>query len=83
MLVMDMVDQRVLWRGFVQDWLVASALLAGYVLFSALIAGGAAGSPTLPLTTGPQLLLSLVLYPIVTQVVALFDRIRLLPLKRL
>jgi rod shape-determining protein MreD len=80
MLAMEAVDNRFLWRSFLQDWFAASVLLAAYLALGAAFAGLAAGYP-LPLVIGPQLLVALVLYPIVTQIVALFDRIRLLPLR--
>ncbi|MFC3671714.1 rod shape-determining protein MreD [Novosphingobium pokkalii] len=82
MLAMDVIDEKFLWRGFIQDWLTAAALLAAYVVLTAALAGLAAGYP-LPVTVGPQVLLTVLLHPVVTRVVALLDRIRLLPLKRL
>lgn len=82
MLAMELIDERFLWRGFGQDWLAACGLISAYLLVCALIAGIATGYP-LPLVILPQLLISLALYPVVTRLVALFDRIRLLPLKRL
>lgn len=82
MLVMEVIDERFLWRGFAQDWLAASGLVAAYLLLCSALAGLATGYP-LPLVILPQLVLSVVLYPVVTRVVAVFDRIRLLPLKRL
>ena len=80
MLAMDTIDNRMLWRSFTQDWAVACLLLTAYLLLAAAIAGLAAGYP-LPLVIGPQLLVSLALYPVVTRLVALLDRIRLLPLR--
>ena len=80
MLAMEAVDNRFLWRSFRQDWVAAGLLIAVYLALGAVFAGLAAGYP-LPLVIGPQLLAALVLYPIVTQIVALFDRIRLLPLQ--
>ncbi|GMM59430.1 rod shape-determining protein MreD [Novosphingobium pituita] len=82
MLVMDVVDEKFLWRGFAQDWLAAAALLSGYVVLTAALAGLATGYP-LPFTVGPQVLLTVLLHPVVTRIVALIDRVRLLPLKRL
>lgn len=82
MLAMDVIDERFLWRGFVQDWLAAAALLAGYVVLTATLAGLVTGYP-LPVTVGPQVLLTVLLHPVITRAVALLDRIRLLPLKRL
>jgi rod shape-determining protein MreD len=82
MLAMDVIDEKFLWRGFVQDWLTAAALLAAYVVLTATLAGLVTGYP-LPVTVGPQVLLTVLLHPVVTRVVALLDRVRLLPLKRL
>lgn len=82
MLVMEVVDVRFLWRGFAQDWLAGSVLMTAYLLLAATFAALASGYP-LPLSIGPQLLLSIVLLPVVTRMVALFDRVRLLPLRRL
>lgn len=82
MLAMEAIDGRFLWRGFVQDWLAAAALLAAYLLLAATFAGLATGYP-LPLSIGPQLLLTLVLFPVINRFVALLDRVRLLPLRRL
>ncbi|CAM4216880.1 Rod shape-determining protein MreD [Novosphingobium lubricantis] len=82
MLAMEAIDERFLWRSFAQDWLVAGNLIAGYLLISAMIAGLDAGA-ALPLVIVPQLLVSVAVYPVLIGVVALFDRLRLLPLKRL
>ncbi|MBF9150187.1 rod shape-determining protein MreD [Novosphingobium jiangmenense] len=82
MLAMEVVDERFLWRGFAQDWLAASALITAYLFLSSVLAGIATGYP-LPIVIVPQLLMSLVLYPVVTRLVALLDRVRLLPLKRI
>jgi rod shape-determining protein MreD len=82
MLAMEVIDERFLWRGFVQDWLAASGLITIYLVLCAILSGLATGY-LLPLVIGPQVLLSLALYPAVTTIVALLDRIRLLPLKRL
>jgi rod shape-determining protein MreD len=81
MLAMEDIDARFLWRGFSQDWLVATALTTAYVLLSAAFAGIAAHFP-LPLVVGPQLLFSIVLFPVVVSAVAVLDRIRRLPLLR-
>lgn len=82
MLVMEVLDERFRWRGFVQDWLAAATLTTGYLLICATLAGLATGYP-LPVVILPQLLMSITLYPAVTGLVALLDRVRLLPLKRL
>jgi len=46
------------------------------------LAGIAAHYP-LPLTIGPQWLMTVVLFPVVNRLVALLDKLRLLPLRRL
>lgn len=82
MLAMDVIDERFLWRGFMQDWLAAAVLLSAYLLLGASVAGFAAGYP-LPLMIGPQWLTTVALFPVVNRLVALLDRVRLLPLRRL
>lgn len=82
MLVMEVIDEKFLWRGFLQDWLAASALIAAYLLITSALAWIATGYP-LPMVIVPQAVLSVVLYPVVTRLVALLDRVRLLPLKRI
>jgi rod shape-determining protein MreD len=82
MLAMEVIDERFLWRGFLQDWLAAAVLLGAYLVLGSAIAGLAARYP-LPLTIGPQMLMTLVLFPVVNQFVALLDKLRLLPLMRL
>lgn len=82
LLAMEVIDERFLWRSFAQDWLAASVLITAYILIAAIIAGIAAGYP-LPMVIGPQLLVSLALFPVITLLVAWLDGIRLLPLRRL
>lgn len=82
MLAMDVIDERFLWRGFRQDWLAAAVLLGAYLVLASAFAGIAAHYP-LPLTIGPQALITLVLFPVVNRLVAMLDRVRLLPLMRL
>ena len=80
MLAMEAVDQRFLWRGFIADWLAASVLLSGGLLLGAIVAGIAAGQVA-PWIALPQLALSIVLFPLLTQAVALLDRLRLVRVK--
>jgi rod shape-determining protein MreD len=82
MLAMDVLDERFLWRSFMQDWLAAIVLLTLYVVLAAAFAGIAARYP-LPLTVGPQWLTTIVLFPVVNRLVAVLDRVRLVPIRRL
>ncbi len=82
MLAMEVVDEQFRWRGFVADWAVAGVLTAVYLLLCATLATIATGY-LLPIVIVPQVLVSLALYPVMTGIVALLDRVRLIPLKRL
>ncbi|MBC7491762.1 MAG: rod shape-determining protein MreD [Novosphingobium sp.] len=80
MLAMEAVDRRFLWRGFVEDWLAASVLLTAGLVMGAVVAGIASGHVA-PWVIWPQLAVSIVLFPLVTEVVALLDRLRLVRVK--
>jgi rod shape-determining protein MreD len=80
MLLMELVDMRLRWRGFLQDWALAAAMTAGYLVLAALIANLAGGDAPLRAIL-PQIVLSLIVHPVVTSVVAALDRVRLLPLR--
>lgn len=77
---MDYVETRFPWRGFVQNWLVASAVIAGYLLVAAWFAG-VHRQPDLLLAMLPQIALSILAYPITAQLVGLVDRLRLIPVR--
>jgi rod shape-determining protein MreD len=82
MIALDVIETRIPWRNFAQEWLVAIALLAGYMLLQ-VAAANTAGAPVLPHVILPQLMLSILLYPLTGRVIALFDRLRLLPVVEL
>ncbi len=76
LLGLEALEARFPWRSFVQDWLLAIAITAVY-LFVCLVFSGARFD-TIALTyMGPQLLLSVIAYPIIARMVAIFDRMRL------
>jgi rod shape-determining protein MreD len=78
-MLLDFVEVRFPWRGFWQNWLLAAALTLAYLAFSALIASGFAGIWLL----GPQILLSVLLYPLLGRVVGAVDRLRLVPFRKI
>lgn len=80
MLLLEIVDSRLRWRGFVQDWVLASALIVAYLAAAAAIAG-LAGAPVDTALIVPQVVVSWVVHPLVTRLVAALDRLRLLPLR--
>lgn len=75
LIALEIFETRFPWRGFAQDWLVANAAIAAYILGCALIAG-ASMSGLLSLLA-PQLILSILLYPMFGRLVAFLDRFRL------
>lgn len=81
-IALDVVEARLPWRSFFTEWLVATALIAGYVVFGLVIANVAGGATPLQVIL-PQIILSIFLYPLVGRMVATFDRFRLLPFRKL
>lgn len=77
---MDYVETRFPWRGFIQNWIVASAVIAGYLLMTAWLAG-VHRQPDLLLAMLPQIGLAILAYPLAVQIVGLFDRLRLIPVR--
>ena len=80
MLVLEIVEARFPWRGFWQDWLTAAAVLTVYLSVAALVSGTGLGLAILPYIV-PQILLSILLFPIIARIIAVFDRMRLLRIR--
>ena len=82
MIALDLIEMRFPWRGFWQDWGIATIFVALYLLLATLFSG--AGLPLIqyPLIL-PQLALSILLFPVVAQLVNLLDRFRLTRVRRL
>lgn len=82
LLAIELIEIRFPWRNFWLDWLTASVIIAPYLVFAALLSGA---EPTLVQLTVilPQLLLSVVLFPIIARMVALLDRLRLMRVRRI
>lgn len=74
-LIIDIVDQRMLWRDYKQDWAVAAALIAAERL-GALILNNFAGGGTDAWVILPQIVVSILLYPLVARTCAGLDRWR-------
>ena len=81
MLVMDLVDVRLRWRGFLQDWALAAALIAAYLALAALVANLAGGAAPWRVMV-PQIALAVIAHPLVTRLIAALDKLRLLPLQK-
>lgn len=82
MIALELLDMRVPWRNFWQDWLTACLLLLIYLLVAVLVSGAQMSLGQTYLLI-PQLLLSLILFPVVTRIVAMLDRLRLTRVRRI
>lgn len=81
MIGLEIVERQLPWRGFLQEWLFASLIVVIYLALGALFANrGDIGALTI---LGPQILLSLLAFPVVNRIVGIFDRLRLLRLNRI
>ncbi|MXP40692.1 rod shape-determining protein MreD [Altererythrobacter soli] len=78
----DFLDARFPWRSFWQDWMIASLVIAIYIGCAALVSGADLETPLL-VALVPQLLLSVLAFPIIARMVSLLDRLRLLRIRRL
>ncbi|RPF70241.1 rod shape-determining protein MreD [Aurantiacibacter spongiae] len=82
MIALDVLEVRFPWRGFWQDWLTAALFVTVYLTASAVFSGSALALSQFPLLL-PQVLLSIILFPIIASMVSLLDRLRLARVKRL
>jgi rod shape-determining protein MreD len=81
-IVLDVLEARVPWRDFVTEWLAAAAMTATYVI-ACLALANLAGASTPLLAILPQIIASILIYPLVCRLVALLDRARLVPVVEL
>lgn len=81
MLVIEALEMRLPWRAFWQDWFTAGILALAYLLLGWVFSGA---SPTVPSLVAlvPQIILSILLFPILARVVARLDELRLKRWKR-
>lgn len=80
LIAIELIEIRFPWRNFWLDWFTAAIVLAGYLAVTALLSGAALVQLTVIV---PQLLLSIVLFPVVARLVAQLDRLRLMRVRRL
>lgn len=76
LIAIEVMEARFPWRGFIQDWLVAAFLITAYLASTAILAGGGSISARI-VTLPPQILLSVLLFPIFGRMVSSLDRFRL------
>ena len=76
MIALEILETRIPWRGFWQDWFTAGLALVLYILASMTISG-ATLTPHLFIAAIPQIILAVLLYPLFSRLVAWLDRFRL------
>lgn len=76
LLVIELIETRLPWREFVLDWMLATLLIAAYLLLGAIMSGAPIEGPMLAMLL-PQFVLSALVYPILARLVAGLDRLRL------
>jgi rod shape-determining protein MreD len=76
MLGLDVIDRRMVWRDFWQDWGLAAAVSAATLLGGLSIANWTGGN-TAPIIILPQIIISIALFPILARVCAMIDKWRL------
>jgi rod shape-determining protein MreD len=79
---LEILDARLPWRSFWQDWIIAIAVIAAYLVVAALVSGAHVDRVML-LALIPQFGLAVLMFPIVARVVSMLDRLRLLRVRRL
>ncbi|MES2699063.1 MAG: rod shape-determining protein MreD [Pseudomonadota bacterium] len=82
LIALDLFEARFPWRNFWQNWLVAGTLIVLYLLVAGLVSGAQLTFVQLRMIV-PQMLLSVLLFPLIASLVALLDRIRLRHVRRI
>ena len=82
MIALEMIETRFPWRGFWQDWFTAGLGIALYIVAAMLVSGATISLPLVALI-GPQILFSILLYPILARVIGRADRFRLSRARRI
>lgn len=76
MIAVEILDLRIPWRSFLQDWIAATLALLAYLLAALLLSGAEPGTPAL-VAMGPQALLCVLLFPVAARLASALDRLRL------
>ena len=76
LLIIEAIEMRWPWRAFWQDWFTAGILSLIYILAGWLLSGA---SPTLPslIALVPQIVLTILVFPVIARFVARLDELRL------
>lgn len=77
-IVLEVIETRLPWRNFLTEWLVAIGLIVAYIVLSLGIANIAGAAAPVRVIL-PQVVMSVLSYPLVGRFVAVIDRFRLTP----
>lgn len=77
MIALEVLETRFPWRNFLSDWITAAGLTIAYLLLAMLFSGA---SLTLPMLVAalPQVVASVLLFPLASRLVGRLDRFRLM-----
>jgi len=78
-IVLELIEARLPWRNFLTEWLVAIGLIVAYVALCLGIANLGGGSAPVRVVL-PQIIISMLFYPLSGRFVAAMDRLRLKPI---
>lgn len=76
LLGLDLLDRRMVWRDFKQEWAIAASLIIACLLLNLLIAY-ATGGATSPVLIVPQMIFSVLCFPLVARACSVLDDWRL------
>jgi rod shape-determining protein MreD len=82
LIVIELIEIRFPWRNFWFDWLTATGLIVTYLILATLLSGAPITLVQLSVIA-PQILLSILLFPIIARIVAMLDRFRLMRVRRI
>jgi rod shape-determining protein MreD len=76
MLVIEIVDSRAIWRDHVQDWFLAAVAITLTILGGVAVSGLAYWAPEMSVVL-PQIMVSILMFPLVVRLCARLDSWRL------
>lgn len=77
-IVLDLIETRLPWRNFLTEWLMAIGLIIAYILLCLVLTNLTGARAPLQVVV-PQIVISILAYPLVGRFVAVADRFRLTP----
>lgn len=81
-IVIDYIETRFPWRGFLQDWLLAASAITA-MLVACLALTNLGGATVSFAAIAPQCAISVAVYPLLARLVGALDRFRLIPIRKL